>query len=292
MQNFLLNIKLLKTMHREKIRVGFQGEPGAYSEEAILSAFPNADPIGYRSFREVFDAIERNECEYAVIPIENSLEGAVGEVHDLLFEYPLMVRGEIILRVKHNLLALHGVTINMIKNVYSHPQALAQCSVFINRYKLNPIAVYDTAGAAKLLKEKNDKYSAAIASKRAADIYGLNILVEGIENNTNNYTRFLIIGMEDIKKPTGSDKTSIIFGVRHVPGALYKALEPFAKRGINLTRIESRPSKRKPWEYLFYVDFEGHRLDEKVASALQELQQVTSIIKILGSYPISASQHQ
>jgi len=277
-------------MYRGKVRVGFQGEPGAYSEEAVFSVFPNADPIGYKSFREVFDAVEKNECEYAVIPIENSLEGAVGEVHDLLFEYPLMVRGEIILRIKHNLLALPGTTINMIKNVYSHPQALAQCSTFINRYKLNPIAVYDTAGAAKLLKEKNDRYAAAIASKRAADIYGLNILMEGIENNINNYTRFLIIGTEDIKKPTGSDKTSIIFGVRHVPGALYRALEPFAKRGINLTRIESRPSKRKPWEYLFYVDFEGHRLDVKVASALQELQQVTSIIKILGSYPISISQ--
>ncbi len=285
MKNYLLYNVFLNIMHR-KIKIGFQGEHGAYSEEAILRAFPNGEPVGYSNFREVFDAVEKNECEYAVIPIENSLEGAIGEVHDLLFEYPLMVRGEIILRIKHYLLALPGVTFDMIKNVYSHPQALAQCSVFINRYKLNAIAVYDTAGAAKLLREKNDKYSAAIASKRAADIYDLNILMEGIENNTNNYTRFLIIGVEDIKEPTGSDKTSIIFGVRHVPGALYRALEPFAKRNINLTRIESRPSKRKPWEYLFYVDFEGHRLDEKVASALQELQQVTSLIKILGSYPM------
>lgn len=268
-----------------KVKIGFQGEHGAYSEEAILSEFPNAEPIGYKSFREVFDAVEKNECDYAVIPIENSLEGAIGEVHDLLFEYPLMVRGEIILRIKHNLLTLPGVTFNDIKNVYSHPQALMQCSSFITRYKLNPVAVYDTAGAAKLLRERNDMHSAAIASKRAAEIYGLTILMEGIENNTNNYTRFLIIGAEDIKKPTGHDKTSIIFGVRHVPGALYRALEPFAKRNINLTRIESRPSKRKPWEYLFYVDFEGHRFDENVASALQELQQVTSIIKILGSYP-------
>ncbi len=273
----------------DKIKVGFQGERGAYSEEAILSRFPNAEPIGYKSFREVFDAVEKNECDYAVIPIENSLEGAIGEVHDLLFEYPLMVRGEIILRIKHNLLVLPGVTFNNIKDVYSHPQALMQCSSFITRYKLNPIAVYDTAGAAKLLREKSDTHSAAIASKRAAEIYGLVVLIEGIENNINNYTRFLIIGTEDIKNPTGSDKTSIIFGVRHVPGALYRALEPFAKRNINLTRIESRPSKRKPWEYLFYVDFEGHRFDKEVSSALQELQQVTSIIKILGSYPSANS---
>ncbi|MEM3831995.1 MAG: prephenate dehydratase [Thermoprotei archaeon] len=274
---------------RDKIRVGFQGEHGAYSEEALLSRFPNSEPIGYKSFREVFDAVEKNECDFAVIPIENSLEGAIGEVHDLLFEYPLMVRGEIILRIKHNLLVLPGVMFDDIKDVYSHPQALIQCSSFITRYRLNPIAVYDTAGAAKLLREKNDIHSAVIASKRAAEIYGLAILMEGIENNINNYTRFLIIGTEDIKNPTGSDKTSIIFGVHHVPGALYRALESFAKRNINLTRIESRPSKRKPWEYLFYVDFEGHRFDKEVSSALQELQQVTSIIKILGSYPASNS---
>jgi chorismate mutase/prephenate dehydratase len=181
-------------------------------------------------------------------------------------------------------LANKGTTLKQVKAVCSHPQALAQCRNFLERSGWELIPTYDTAGSAKMLKEKGLKDAAAIASERAAELYGLKILAREIEDNPNNYTRFFVLSKEDSPK-TGNDKTSIIFAAAHKPGSLYQALGEFAKRGISLTKIESRPTKQTPWEYNFYLDFEGHRSEPRCIEALEALKEYSAFIKILGSYP-------
>jgi chorismate mutase/prephenate dehydratase len=267
------------------MRIAFQGERGAYSEEAILKHFgAAAEPIPRRTLRDVFTSVERGEAEYGLLPAENTIEGSITQTYDLLLESKLRIRGETILRIVHCLLANPGVSFQDIKRVYSHPQALAQCSRFIERSNLEGVAAYDTAGSAKMLKEGNIRDAAAIAGRRAAEIYGLNILMEGIESNPENYTRFLIIGPED-HPPTGRDKTSVAFNLEHSPGTLFKALKGFAEQAINLTKIESRPIPGRPWEYTFYLDLEGHREEEPIKLALDRLREASLKFKILGSYP-------
>lgn len=265
-------------------RVAFQGERGAYGEMAAVQYFPGAVLVPLKSFADVFEAAEKNKVKYAVIPVENSIEGSVGEVYDLLLLTKLRAVGEVYQRVKHCLIANNGVKISQLKTVYSHPQALGQCRGYLRRKKLEPLLAYDTAGAVKLIKARELHDSAAIASRRAAELYNMKVLAEGIEDRKNNYTRFLVLTSKAGKRSGSDYKTSIIFSVRHVPGALFAILGEFALRGINLTKIESRPTKETPWEYNFYVDFDGHQGDSAIKKALAEVRPKTSYLKVLGSY--------
>ena len=263
--------------------VTFQGERGAYSEMAALQYFPNAKVLPKKSFQDVFGSIETGEANYAVVPIENSIEGSVNETYDLLLQTKITVSGEIYQRVRHCLIVNKGITIDGIVVVYSHPQAIAQCRSYLQLKKFNSVPTYDTAGAVKMIKEKIIMNAAAIASRRAAEIYDMDVLEEGIEDRKINFTRFLVLSKTKTK-PTGHDRTSIIFSVKHLPGALFSILKEFASRQINLTRIESRPTKETPWEYNFYVDFEGHYEDETIKKALQSINNKSIYFKILGSY--------
>jgi chorismate mutase / prephenate dehydratase len=267
------------------ITVAFQGETGAYSEEASYQYFG----VGVRvqpceRLEDVFQAVEREEAQYGLVPVENSLEGSISRTYDLLLDSNLKVSGETQLRIVHCLISLPEAQIDSIREVYSHPQALGQSKTFLRQmgWKLTPS--YDTAGSVKLIKESGMIEKGAIASARAAQIYGMKILVRGIEDNTNNYTRFFSLSKADTTV-SGMDKTSIVFSVKHKPGALYDALKELASRKINLTKIESRPTRQKPWEYNFYVDFEGHHEDVVVKEALEHLQDSAIFVKILGSYP-------
>ena len=267
------------------MKIAFQGERGAYSENAIYTFFGEDVQVEPRKdLREVFESVINQESEFGVVPIENSLEGSVNQTYDLFLTHNLKVRGEIIIRISHCLIANPGTTIESVKTVYSHPQALAQSRKFLENRKFNLIPTYDTAGSVKMLKEKALKNAAAIASEKAAKIYNMAILAREIEDNQTNYTRFFVISKEDSPK-TGKDKTSIIFAASHIPGSLYSTLEEFAKRRLNLTKIESRPTKQKPWEYNFYLDFEGHRVEPKCKEVLEILEKTTTFLKILGSYP-------
>ncbi|HJU35314.1 MAG TPA: prephenate dehydratase [Nitrososphaera sp.] len=270
-------------------RVAFQGERGAYGEMATLQYFPDVKLLPLKSFQDVFDAAEDGKVEYIVVPLENSIEGSINEIYDLLLQTKMSVVGEIYQRVRHCLIANRGA--KMIRYAHSHPQALAQCRTYLQKKQLKPVPTYDTAGAAKMIKEKKMTDSAAIASKRAAELYDMEILDEGIEDRKNNYTRFFVLSAKKKKggkndpHDSGHDhKTSIIFSVQHIPGTLFGILGEFAIRKINLTKIESRPTKETPWEYNFYVDFEGHLQSKVVHEALLSIKPKTSYIKVLGSY--------
>jgi prephenate dehydratase len=265
-------------------RVAFQGERGAFSEDAVLTFFSDVELLPRRYIADVFEAVLEKDVDFGVVPVENSQAGSINDTYDLLLNYPLNIFGEIHLRISHCLMALPGETLKGIKVIYSHPQALAQCEEFLRKLKAEIVPTYDTAGSAKKIKEGRLKGSAAVASKRAAQIYGLEILAEGIETNPNNYTRFFVLSKKKAEHSPKS-KTSLVFSTKNLPGALYSCLGAFATRNINLTKLESRPSRDKPWEYVFYVDFEGHIDDPVCQEALTELKQTTNFIKILGSYP-------
>jgi chorismate mutase/prephenate dehydratase len=274
------------------MRVAFQGEKGAYSESAVYAFFgQSVDIKPCRNLSDVFESVEKGETEYGVVPIENSIEGSVNQTYDLFLTHNLKVCGEVIQKLDHCLIANPNTKLESIKVVYSHPQALAQCGNFLERLGCDVVPTYDTAGSVKMMKEKKLKDAGAIASERAAKIYEMKILARNIADNPNNYTRFFALSKND-SPPTGRDKTSIIFSVKHVPGSLYRALEEFAKRNISLTKIESRPTKRTPWEYNFYLDFEGHRQEEKCLEALRELEKSTVFVRILGSYPRASQDFQ
>lgn len=267
------------------VKVAFQGERGAYSELAVFQFFPYCISIPVRSFQEVIETLLSGKSDYAVVPIENSLEGSVNEIYDLLLQSNLNIIGEIYQRIRHCLIANKGSDLRSLKEVYSHPQALAQCRHYLRDRKLNSIPVYDTAGAVKLVKKSGRLNVAAIASERAAEIYTMDILDIGIEDRKNNFTRFYILSRDVANiEPSGNDGTSIIFSVKHVPGSLVDILSEFAKRNINLTKIESRPTKETPWEYNFFTDFEGHVSDEKIRDVLNVIESKTVFVKILGSY--------
>jgi len=266
-------------------RVSFQGEPGAYSEAAAVSFFDDKiKTIPCPTFTKVLKNTEDNEGDYSILPIENSLEGSVGESNDLLLSTNLNAIGEIYYQISHCLIGKGQI--EDVDTVYSHPQALGQCRQFIQEHLLKAIPSYDTAGSVKIIKELNSKNSACIASKGAAKIYDVPIIQEGIADKTNNYTRFLIFSQKKIDK-TKNGKTSIIFSVKHEAGALYQVIKQFHQCKVNLTKIESRPNKNTPWEYNFYVDFEGWQDDGEIKDMLSKIQENTSFLKILGSYPIS-----
>jgi prephenate dehydratase len=263
-------------------RVAFQGEPGAYSEMATIQYFRNSNLVPMKSLQAVFDGLRQGDVDFGVVPIENSIEGSVNETYDLLLDTDFVVSGEIYLRVRHCLIVNKGGGSD-IRSVYSHPQALAQCRRYLQGRKLATVSAYDTAGAVKMIKQKKTMKVAAIASRRAAELYDMDILDEGIEDSKNNFTRFLILSKKRTKT-TGRDGTSMIFSVKHIPGSLYSILEEFANRNINLTKIESRPKKEKPWEYNFYVDFEGHIDNKIITDAVESIKRKAAFIKILGSY--------
>lgn len=266
------------------MKVAFQGEIGAYSESAVYSFFGSSTEVKpCKNLSEVFESVKKGETPYGVVPIENSIEGSVNQTYDLFLEYDLKVRGEIALKIAHCLIAHPGTHLNSIKTVYSHPQALAQCRKFLEKLGCRLISTFDTAGSVKMIKEERLKDAGAIASQRAAQIYGMKILAKEIGDTQNNYTRFFVLSKQD-SPPSGQDKTSIIFSVKSIPGALHHVLKEFAVRNINLTKIESRPTKRTPWEYNFYLDFEGHRNEEKCQEALESIKDKTLFVKILGSY--------
>lgn len=269
----------------EGVVVAFQGEIGAYSEEAAFQFFGHsiqAKPC--ESLDDVFKVVEQGKVQFGVVPIENSLEGSISRVYDLLLDSELKVRGETELRVVHCLIANPETELDLIKRVYSHPQALGQCRAFLKHLGRELVPTYDTAGSVKMIKEQKIIDGAAIASMRAAEIYGMKILAKEIEDNPNNFTRFFILAKQD-SPPTGNDKTSIVFSVRHKPGALYEFLRELASQKINLTKIESRPTRQKPWEYNFYLDFEGHHEDKAAREALDSLERTSIFVKVLGSYP-------
>lgn len=269
----------------EDITVAFQGEHGAYSELAVYSFFGAvAQPKPCKDFSDVFKKVDEEETEYGVVPIENSIEGSVNQVYDLFLQYDLKVCGEMVLKIVHCLIANPETQLNSVKVIYSHPQALAQCRNFLEGLGCELISTYDTAGSVKMIKERMMIEAAAIAGERAAEIYRMKILMRDIADNPNNYTRFFVLSKTE-PPPSGNDKTSIIFSTKHIPGALHKVLGDFAVRGINLTKIESRPTKQTPWEYNFYLDFEGHRNEKKCAEALEGLRTKSVFVKILGSYP-------
>ncbi len=267
------------------MRVAFQGLPGAYSEAAILEYFgAGVDTIPCDTFEEVFAAVQGGVCERGMVPIENSLAGSIHRNYDLLDQHNLFIVGEYHLRVKHCLIALPGVQLAEIRTAISHPQALAQCEGYLRQQKISPAAVYDTAGSVKIVMEQGDRTQAAIASRRAADLYDMAVLAEGIEDDPENFTRFLLIASNPVY-PDGDAKTSIVFSMKNIPGALFKALSVFALRDIDLTKIESRPLVGQPWEYLFYIDISGSSADQNVINALNNLGEYTLTLRVLGSYP-------
>jgi prephenate dehydratase len=273
-----------------KSKIGFQGEHGAFSEQAVFKHFgPSVESIPARSVREVFNLTEVGGVAAGVVPIENSIEGSVSETYDMFLTSSVKVIGEVPVRVVHCLIALPSTKLSEVKVIYSHPQALAQCRNFVAGLQAEPRVAYDTAGSVKMIRDERLVGAAAIASEKAAELYGLKVLKKGIEDYGRNFTRFLIISKSEGRRSRES-KTSIIFSVPHVPGSLYNVLEVFARAKINLTKIESRPTRQRPWEYYFHVDIEGHHRDGPVAKAFAEIATKTVFLKVLGSYPRSKEE--
>jgi prephenate dehydratase len=266
--------------------IAFQGERGAFSEEAAVQLFPDMPMLPQPSFADCFEAVERGRAGFGIVAVENSTAYSVNETYELLLEYQGRVfpRGEFDLRVQHCLMALPGQSLHEIHTVQSHPQALAQCRAYLEQLDVQTVPVYDTAGSAKLVREGYLRGVAGIASKRAASIYDLDLLAENIQTNKENFTRFLIIGTEPLPAHSGG-KTSIVFVVRDQPGALFRAMAAFAIHEVNVSRLESRPIQGRTWEYLFHANVEGHQEEPDVAAALSALARCTTMLKVIGSYP-------
>lgn len=265
--------------------VAFQGEHGAYSEQAVRQHFgPQVATLPSRAFVDIMQALQDGRAHYGMLPVENSLAGTVLPAYDLLADTDLHIQGEVIVRVEHCLLAPRGVGLGEVTRVISHHQALGQCEQTLRRMGLEAVDYYDTAGAARDLAANPQPGTAAIASALAAETYGLDILARHLEDTDFNYTRFFVLGLAPPERHDPS-KTSIILTTRHVPGALNEVLGELARRGINMTKIESRPRRNQPWHYLFYIDFEGHEDDEAVRQALLGILRHATFLKVLGSYP-------
>ncbi|KGK81764.1 prephenate dehydratase [Clostridium sp. HMP27] len=270
---------------KDKINVGFQGVPGSFSEEALLEYFEDEVTIhNVREFEDIFRALKNNEIDYGVLPIENSSTGGIVEVYDLLRKYGFFIVGERTIEVNHNLLGIKGTKIEDIKEVYSHPQALQQSGEFLKDYPhWEKIPYRNTAASAELIKNENSKGKAAIGSKRAGQIYNLDIIKENINYNKNNYTRFIVIG-KNLELQSDYDKISTILTLPHKAGSLYNILSIFAEYNLSLLKIESRPIVDKSFEYFFYIDFEGNLDNQFVKEAIGELRNNSYDFKLLGNY--------
>lgn len=270
---------------KENYIVGFQGVPGSFSQQALIEYFgDNAKTKNLDEFEDVIKALENDEIDYGVLPIENSSTGGISEIYDLFRKYGFYIVGERCLKVDQNLLAPKGATIEDIKEVYSHPQALAQSSEFFKAYPhWNLIPYSNTASSAKLIKDENSKTKAAVGSKKAAELYNLDIVEYNINFNKSNYTRFIIIGKK-FKVNNDSNKISILISLPHTPGSLYEVLKYFSENSLNILKLESRPTRDKSWEYLFYIDFEGCLNDEVVKNAIKLVESNSKFFKLLGNY--------
>lgn len=265
--------------------VAFQGAPGAYSEQAVRQHF-GADAVSLpcQSFADIFTAVQNEQATYGMLPVENSLAGTVIPAYDQLVDQDLRVIGEEIVHVQHCLMAPPGTALSEIKQARSHHQALAQTAKTLSRMGIEPVVYFDTAGAARDLAADPVPHTAAIASELAAQTYGLDILARDIQDVQGNYTRFFVLSRLDRPYQPGPNKTSVIFTTRHVPGALHAVLGELADRGINLTKLESRPRRNRPWHYYFFVDFEGHEEEQSVREAMLAILRHSSFLKVLGSY--------
>jgi prephenate dehydratase len=269
--------------------VAFQGERGAFGDEAVQVYFGKEaaikpEPIPCRTFADVFRAVAAGEVEYGLVPVENSQAGSINDVYDLLRQHDLFVIGEIGHPVNHCLLCLPGQQLSDIKRVISHPQALAQSDVYLRTLGVEIVATYDTAGSAKMIREEHLEGVAAVAAGGAAELYQLEILASGIQTIKDNYTRFIALGREPAPRREGEAKTMLVMATAHQPGSLYQCLGVLAATRINLLKLESRPSRQRAWEYVFYLDFEGHRDDSTVRTALANLAGHTTFCKVLGSF--------
>ena len=276
------------------MKTAIQGELGSFSHAAARQALPGARLVPCANSAQVFDLVERREVDSAVVPIENSLAGAVSEHYDLLLSRAVVIEREFHLRIMHTLIALPGVNLAAVRRVYSHPVALGQCLEFFRAHpKITPIPFYDTAGSVKHVVGEGITDAAAIASAQAADVYGGRILRRGLEDDKQNFTRFLLLCAAGTgrRRPKDGNKTSIAFALKNLPGVLFRALSVFALRDIDLSRIESRPMRGRPWEYVFYVDFLRGE-DEAAGNALRHLSEVAEFVKVLGVYPAAQSAAQ
>ncbi len=280
------------------MRVAFQGELGAFSQVAAAQlAGKRFTPVPLPAFDAVFAAVANGKCDKAVIPIENTLHGSVHENYDLLLRFDLNIEGETFVRIVHNVIAPPGVSFSRVRRIYSHPVALNQCRKFFEKHgKIERVPFYDTAGSVKMIMRDSLRDAGAIASAAAAEQYGAVILRKSIEDDPENFTRFFLLGSGISKAginkakrrrrdPKQRYKTSLVFNTRNVPGALFRSLSAFALRDLNLTKIESRPLRGKPWEYLFYLDFLGHVDDAPCRNALNHLAELADTLKVLGCYP-------
>lgn len=281
------------TKKNRPLKIGFQGEQGAYSEQAIKTLYAEqaVDTVPFRTSYAVVDALKKHKIDYGLLPIENSIVGSITHNYDLLLENKLTILKEIIIPIHHSLLAVKGAKISQIKKIYSHPAALNQCEVFLRKFEQTDILpTYDTAGSARMIAEKNRSDAAAIAGRATAEMYGLQILKENIEDYPHNQTRFILFSLE----PAASErqkqrylpcKVSAVFDTLDQPGMLYQCLGVFEKYKVNLTQLSSRPHKTEPWKYHFFVDLIGHASDENVAAAFEEIRKLTGFLHIFGSYP-------
>ena len=278
-------ISALASGETKKLKIGFQGVEGSFSEEALLNYFgKEAVTSSFRFFEDVFMAIDRGDVDYGILPVENSSTGSVNEVYDLLRKYGCHINGEIVLKVKQNLLGVKGARMEDIKEVYSHSQGFQQSAEFFKEHSSWKLIPYhNTALGAKLVSEAGDISRAAVASERAAAIYGLDILKENLNFNSKNYTRFVIVG-KDLELDESSDKISVVLTVRHKAGSLCDVLRLFSQEGLNLLKIESRPIMDKSWEYFFHLDFEGNLQDPHVSRIMDQIRSRTTYFKILGNY--------
>jgi len=274
-----------------KPTVAYQGEPGAFAEDAVLDFFVDPHPVAVPTWRAVFETVREGHADAGVVPIESSMAGTIRETLDLLAEFDLAIVGEATVPVRLALLAAPGRTIDAIERVYSHPQALAQADAFLRTRQWQVMTAYNTAGAARLVAESGDAGAAAIASPRAADIYGLEVVAADVQTGDDNRTRFVVLardvapaGWRRTDLPPTSPRTTLVFAVRNVPGSLYSCLGAFATRGVNLTRLESRPARTARWEYVFWVDVDGDPAEPVFAGALDDLRRRCEMVRVVGTY--------
>jgi prephenate dehydratase len=272
-------------------RVAYQGEPGAFSEEAVLAFFDAPAPVAVPSWRAVFEGVTAGSVDAGVIAIENSLGGSIRETFDLLYEFSLCIVGEVTVPVRLALMALPGQSLDAIERVYSHPQGLAQADEFLRTRPWQVMTAYNTAGSAKMIRDRGEQGAAAIASARVAGLYGLEILARDVQTGEANHTRFAVLSRGELGAgwaravPAQSLKTTLVFATANRPGSLYRCLGAFAERGINLSSLESRPSRAARWEYVFWTDMDAAVDDPAATAALDALREDAEMVRVLGCYP-------